>query len=281
MIPDLRVVYMENLERLVVDAYDAPSSKELSALDFVIAPRLRHIALTLDALQSERQLHVPMTRALTSLEIDVMSPFPVTHTLPLLRACADTLQSLILKVRYPLEGPEGSYPTSTSDTFVMKALTLLSLCDPACSLLNHISAPVVDELILSNVPEYGTRSLLGFLTRSQASYHLHILRVYQVQEKEMSAWIPCLRLMDDLKELHFDELLSNEKFLRLLAGPKDKPPILPSLAHIAICHIFWDNPHLYDAIGDLRRLYSEKYGFPGRIVAILCRPVRALGRRMG
>ena len=30
-----------------------------------------------------------------------------------------------------------------------------------------------------------------------------------------------------------------------------------------------------------RRLYSEKYGFPERTVAILCRPLRAMGRRVG
>ena len=132
---------MENLQRLVIDAYDAPLSAELSALDFVVAPRLHHVALTLDALQNERQLHMPLTRSLTSLELTTMAPFPVTHALPLLKSCADTLQLLSLKVRYPLEGPRGSYPTSASDTFLLSNLTSLSLVDPACALLNHITAP--------------------------------------------------------------------------------------------------------------------------------------------
>ncbi|KAL1665992.1 hypothetical protein GGF50DRAFT_113627 [Schizophyllum commune] len=188
MLPDLKVLYMENLERLHVDAYGAPTSVDLSALDFVVAPRLRHVGLTLDALQSERQLHIPVARTLTSLEIDVMTPFPVTLTLPLLRACAATLQSLFLKVRYLLDGPEYSQPTSAPDTFEMSALTLLRLVDPACALLNHITAPHILVLILSNVPRvYGTRSLKGFLTRGRASHSLLALRVYKVEEREVSA----------------------------------------------------------------------------------------------
>ncbi|KAI5886818.1 uncharacterized protein SCHCODRAFT_02553880 [Schizophyllum commune H4-8] len=251
MIPDLKVLYMENLERLVVDAYDKPESPELSVLDFVVAPRLRHIALTLDVLQSERQLHVPVTRALTSLEIEVMSPFPITHTLPLLRACAGTLETLTLKVRHPLEGSEGSYPTSVSDTFAMNALTLLSLIDPACALLNHITAPHIEELALGNVPAYGTRSLMGFLTRDETSRHLIALRVYKVEERDIHAWIPCLQLMDKLRDLFFDELLSNRRFLEQLIRYEDRPPLLPSLKNIAIWDIFRKHRDLHDIIGEM------------------------------
>ncbi|KAL1734949.1 hypothetical protein EV714DRAFT_201376, partial [Schizophyllum commune] len=248
-LPDLQVLHMENLERLVVDAYDAPGSSELAVLDFVVAPHLRHIALTLDALQSERQLHVPVTRALTSLEIDVMTPFPVNLTFPLLRACAETLLSLALKVRHPLDGPEGSYPTSALDTFDLKALTELRLVDPACALLNHITAPLIEVLILSNVPEYGARSLRGFLTRGQAFRHLRDLRVYKPEERDIPAWLPCLQLMENLRDLHFDDLLSNKEFLELLA--QKEPMILPSLEAINICQICWDHPELRDTIGDV------------------------------
>ncbi|KAL1673702.1 hypothetical protein EV122DRAFT_222117 [Schizophyllum commune] len=251
MFPDLKVLYMENLERLVIDAYGAPDSPELSVLDFVVAPRLRHIALTLDALQSERQLHVPVTRALTSLEIDVITPFPVTHTLPLLRACAGTLETLTLKVRHPLEGSEGSYPTSASDTFAMNALILLSLIDPACALLNHITAPHLEELALGNVPAYGTRSLMGFLTRDQTSRHLIALRVYTVEERDIFAWIPCLQLMDRLRDLYFDELLSNRRFLEQLIRYEDRPTLLPSLKNIAIWDIFRAHKDLHDIIGEM------------------------------
>ncbi|KAL1711787.1 hypothetical protein EV715DRAFT_278353 [Schizophyllum commune] len=237
-LPDLQVLHMENLERLVVDAYDAPGSSELAVLDFVVAPRLRHVALTLDALQSERQLHVPVTCALTSLEIDVMTPFPVTLTLPLLRACGEALQSLALKVRHPLDGPEGSYPTSASETFDLKALTKLRLVDPACALLNHITAPAIERLILSNVPAYGTRSLHGFLTRSQATRTLIELRVYIPAERDPSAWIPCLHLMDSLTDLHFDDMLSNEEFIKAITLRADRPSILPSLGWINISHIY-------------------------------------------
>ncbi|KAL1673710.1 hypothetical protein EV122DRAFT_282736 [Schizophyllum commune] len=249
--PDLRVLHMENLERLTVNAYDAPLSSDLSALDFVVAPRLRHIALTLDELHSERQLHIPVTHALTYLNIDVLTPFPITHTLPLLRACADTLEFLALKVRYPLDGPEGSYPTSPSDTFVMKALSIVSLIDPACALLNHITAPNIEELALGNVPAYGTRSLMGFLTRDQTSRHLRALRVYTVAERDMFAWIPCLRLMDKLKHLYFDELLSNRQFLEVLIRHADRPPLLPSLRNIAIWSIFRKRKDLHDIIGEM------------------------------
>lgn len=251
MLPDLKVLYMENLERLVVNAYDAPLSPEISVLDFVVAPRLHHIALTLDTLQSERQLHAPVIWRLTSLEIEAMSPYPVTHTLPLLWACAGTLQSLILKIRYPLNGLEDSYSTSPSDTFVMKALTLLSLCDTTCALLNHISASLIDELILSNVSAYGTQSLLAFLTRSQAARHLRILRVYQAREREISAWIPCVQLLDSLTELHCDELLSNKEFLEMMVCHPDKQPLLPSLEEIAIVHIFRKHPELHAIIGKM------------------------------
>ncbi|KAL1673695.1 hypothetical protein EV122DRAFT_222138 [Schizophyllum commune] len=247
-LPDLKVLYMENLERLAVDAYDAPMSAELSVLDFVVAPRLRHVALTLDALLSERQLHIPVARALTSLEIDVMTPFPVTYTLPLLRACAETLQLLALKVCHPIDGPDGSYPTSASDTFDLKALTELRLVDPTCALLNHITAPHLSELVLGNVPEYGTHSLKGFLTRDQTSRHLESLRVYTVEEREVSTWIPCLQLMDRLVNLYFDELLSKPEFLQILFRNAERPALLPSLRNIAIWDIYQRNQELQDLI---------------------------------
>ncbi|KAI5886838.1 uncharacterized protein SCHCODRAFT_01161075 [Schizophyllum commune H4-8] len=251
MLPDLKVLYMENLERLVVDAYDTPASAKLSALDFVVAPCLRHVALTLDVLQSERQLHVPVTRALTSLEIDVMTQFPVTLTLPLLRACATTLQSLTIKIRQMSEGVDRSYPTSASATFEMQSLTYLSLVDPACSLLNHIDAPLTQELVLSTVPTYGTQSLLGFLTRSKACRHLRTLRIYDVEERDPSAWIPCLQLMHGLRELHFDDMLSNPQILEQMTQYEDRPPLLPALEGIAIWRVFWAHLELHDAIGEM------------------------------
>ncbi|KAI5886342.1 uncharacterized protein SCHCODRAFT_02555191 [Schizophyllum commune H4-8] len=263
MLSDLQVVYMERLERLVVFAYDAPVSTELSVLDFVVAPRLRHIALTLDELQSERQLHVPVARKLTSLVIEAMSPFPITHTLPLLHACADTLQSLTIKVRHPLEGSEGSYPTSTSDTFVMKALTFLSLIDPACALLNHISAPLVRELILGNVPAYGTQSLLGYLTRSRASRSLRILRIYSVEERDIYAWIPCLQLMDSLIAMHFDDLLSNREFLNIMVRRADKPVLLPSLKALALDRVDEEHGELQGIIDEMCVSRAKPTRFPG------------------
>ncbi|KAL1703641.1 hypothetical protein EV121DRAFT_207467 [Schizophyllum commune] len=251
VLPDLRVIYLDNLERLVVDVYDAPISTELSALDFVVAPHLRHIALTLDTLLSERQLHVPIAQTLTSLEIYVMSPFPVTYTLPLLRACADTLQTLALKVRYPLDGPEGSYPTNASETFDMKALTRIRLVDPACALLNHINAPIIEALILSNAPAYTSQSLRRFLTQGRASHSLLVLRVYKVEEQEISAWVSCLELMDNLLQLHFDELLSNREFLKLLILRADRPALLPSLRGVAIWRILRVYPELRGVVEEV------------------------------
>ncbi|KAL1756869.1 hypothetical protein FB107DRAFT_273519 [Schizophyllum commune] len=242
ILPDLKVINMENLERLIVDAFDAPSSPDLSVLDFVVAPRLQHIALTLDALDSARQLHIPATRILVSLEITTMSPFPITHTFPLLRECADTLQSLIITIRHPLESP---CPTTSSDIFVMKALTLLSLVYPAFALLDHISAPSIDELVLGNVPADGSRSLLEFITRGQTSQSLQTLRVYGVEERDASAWMPCLRLLENLKNLYFDELLSNEWFLEQLVLRADRPPLLPSLCNIAACGVFRTHRELH------------------------------------
>ncbi|KAL1703650.1 hypothetical protein EV121DRAFT_207462 [Schizophyllum commune] len=249
MFPDLQVLYMENLERLVVDAYEAPLSPEFSVLDFIVAPGLRHIALTLDALQSERQLHVPVTQKLTSLEITTMSPFPITRTLPLLQACADTLQTLIITIRHPLDGPDGSYPTTASNTFVMRALKLLCLVDPACALLNHISAPLIQELALSNVPAYGSRSLMGFLMRDRAGEHLETLRVYRAEELDPSAWIPCLQRLDNLEDLYFDDLLSNKGFLEVMTLRADKPPLLPAMRNIAIWEVFRKHEELREAIG--------------------------------
>ncbi|KAL1673699.1 hypothetical protein EV122DRAFT_293978 [Schizophyllum commune] len=262
-LPDLQVLYMENLSRLVIDVYDAPLSAELSALDFVVAPRLRHLALTLDALQSERQLHIPATRSLASLELTTMTPFPITLALPLLRVCADTLQSLSLKVRYPLEGPEGSYPTNASDTFVMKGLTSLTLVDPACALLNHIAAPLVQELILGNVPAYGTRSLLGFLTRSRASRCLRNLRVYSVEERDVHAWIPCFKLMNNLRNLHFDDLLTNREFLEMTIHRPDQPRLLPALEAIALFNVDREHKELQEIIDDMCASRAKPKVFSG------------------
>ncbi|KAI4526897.1 hypothetical protein K525DRAFT_264660 [Schizophyllum commune Loenen D] len=250
---DLRVVFMENLERLVIDAYGAPLLAEISALDFVVAPRLRHVALTLDALQSERQLHIPATRSLTSLEIASVSSFPVTLALPLLQACAGTLQSLTIKIRQASSGADTSYPTSSPDPFVMKALTYLSLVDPACALLSYIAAPITKEIALSTVPAYGTRALLGFQNRGQPSYHLHTLRVYDVEERDPSSWLPCLELMGNLRHLHFDDLLSNKQFriLEAMIEHEGTPPLLPSLEGIAIWRVFWSDLELHDAIADM------------------------------
>ncbi|KAL1734943.1 hypothetical protein EV714DRAFT_268211 [Schizophyllum commune] len=264
MLSDLQVLYMENLERLVIDAYGAPISLELSALDFVVAPRLRHIGLTLDALQSDRQLHVPVARALTSLEITTNSPFPVTLTIPLVQACADTLESLILRIRYPLAGSEGSYPTSTSRPFDMKAITFLSLVDPACALLNHITAPRIEALILSNVPSYGSRSLLGFLRRSQDPPTLGDLRVYIPEERDPSAWIPCLRLMDKLTDLHFDEMLSNAEFLKQTVLHPDRPSLLPSLGWINVSQIYQDHKELHPVMREMSRSRRRQVFVNGR-----------------
>ncbi|KAI4526940.1 hypothetical protein K525DRAFT_286559 [Schizophyllum commune Loenen D] len=258
MLSDLQVLCMENLERLVIDAYGAPISLELSALDFVVAPRLRHVGLTIDALQSERQLHVPVARALTSLKITTDLPFPVTLTLPLLQMCGDTLESLTLQVRHPLEGPEGSYPTSPSQTFNMKALISLSLVDPACALLNHIAAPLIEELILSNVPTYGTRSLLGFLTRSQDPPTLIALRVYIPEERNPSSWIPCLRLMGKLRDLHFDDMLSDTEFLKQIVLHPNKPPLLPSLGWLNITRIYGQHAELRPAIHEVTRSRKKR-----------------------
>ncbi|KAL1756865.1 hypothetical protein FB107DRAFT_273514 [Schizophyllum commune] len=263
MLPDLQVLYMENLERLVVDAYGAPTSTDTSVLDCVVAPRLRHLALTLDALQSERQLHVPGVQMLTSLDITTESPFPVTLTLPLLKACATTLRSLVLKVRYPLEGPEGSYPASTSDVLVMEALTFLSLVDPACALLNIITTPLVEVLILSNVPTYGADSLLHFLTRGNDAQYLTELRVYKPEERGIPAWLPCLQLMNSLKVLHFDDLLSTREFLGLLA--RQARTLMPSLTCVNIGQIVWDHKELYDVVGDLCAARGRKTIINGQV----------------
>ncbi|KAL1729864.1 hypothetical protein EV714DRAFT_284564 [Schizophyllum commune] len=251
MLQDLKVLYMERLERLVIFAYDAPISPNFSVPDFVVAPRLRHIGLTLDVLQSERQLHVPVTQTLTSLRIEAMSPFPITYVLPLLRACAQTLQILTLTTRHPSNETEGSYSTGASDIFDMTFLTDLRINDSACALLNHIAAPLLKELVLSDVPAYGSRSLLGFLTRNQESRHLIDFRVYRTEERDIAVWIPCLRLMNSVRDLHFDELLSNADFLKLLTRRPNEPPLLPSLRKIAIFNIFFRHEELQEVIRDM------------------------------
>ncbi|KAL1665991.1 hypothetical protein GGF50DRAFT_113626 [Schizophyllum commune] len=261
---DLKVLYMEKLERLVIDAYDAPTSSELSVLDFVVAPRLRHIAFTIDALQSARQLHVPVSRSLTSLVLTSVASFPVTIALPLLQTCADTLQILTIKIRRLPDGADESYPTSASATFVMQALTHLSLVDPACALLNHITAPLTRELVLCTVPAYGTRSLLGFLLRGKPSRNLRILRVYDAQEQDPSAWMPCLRLMDNLRALHFDDLLSNKDFLEQMIKREGRPPLLPALEGIALWRVFWGNLELHNAITDMCTSRVQETTWHGR-----------------
>ncbi|KAL1690196.1 hypothetical protein GGG16DRAFT_103217 [Schizophyllum commune] len=251
MLPDLKVLCMERLERLVVDAYDAPTSAELSALDFVVAPDLRHLKFTIDVLQSERQLHIPVTRTLTSLEITAESPFLVALTLPLLTACANTLQSLILKIRQTSDGADGSYPASAASTFEMQALIYLSLVDSTCALLDHITTPVIHELVLGNVPAYGSRLLLNFLKRSPSSLPLEVLRVYDVEERDPSAWIPCLEVMNNVRALHFDDLLSNKEFLEKMISHEGKPLLLPALEGIAIWRVFWSHLELHDIITEM------------------------------
>ncbi|KAL1703653.1 hypothetical protein EV121DRAFT_292167 [Schizophyllum commune] len=247
---DLKVLYMENLERLIIDAYDVPVSADLSALDFVVAPRLRHVSLTVDVLQSDRQLHIPVTRSLTSLEIASVSPFDVTLVLPLLQACANTLQSLTIKIRQAYDGAVGSYHMDAPSLLVMQALTYLSLVDPACALLNLITAPLTGELVLSAVPAYGTRALKGFLTRGNPR-HLHTLRVYDVEERDPSSWIPCLKHMCNLRHLHFDDMMSNEEFLEQMIKRENKPLLLPALRGIAIWQIYWNHLELHDIIDEM------------------------------
>ncbi|KAL1715593.1 hypothetical protein EV715DRAFT_207127, partial [Schizophyllum commune] len=247
-LPDLQVLYMERLERLAVDAYDAPVSANLSTLDFAVAPRLTHLAFTLDVLQTERQLHVPVTSCLTSLKITSEFPFPIILALPLLRACAATLQTLTIRVQQILDDASGSYPTEESDPFEMGALTHLTLVDPACALLNHITAPMIQKLVLGNVPAYGSSTLLGFLKRNDSSQHLEMLSVYTADECDPSSWIPCLRLMENLKGLDFYELLSNEGLLKRLVLDAKKPPLLPELLGVAVSRIFWNHRELRDPI---------------------------------
>ncbi|KAI5886830.1 uncharacterized protein SCHCODRAFT_02553901 [Schizophyllum commune H4-8] len=250
-LPDLQVLHMESLERLVVFAYDAPISSELSVLDFVVAPRLCHIGLTLDVLQSKRQLHVPVARTLKSLMIETIEPFPITRVLPLLLECAATLRVLTLKIRDPLGGTEGSSPACASDILVMPVLTDLRVNDSACALLYHITTPLLEELVLSTVPAYGSHMLLQFLTRSQASHHLLDFRVYKTEERDASTWFPCVELMHSLRDLHFDELLSNEDFLERMVLHADKPPILPSLNKIAISNIYYRHIELRGLIREM------------------------------
>ena len=69
----------------------------------------------------------------------------------------------------------------------MASLTDLRINDSACALLNHIYAPLITQLLLSTVPTYGPRALLGFLTRNHPSRHLIVFRVYQTQERDMAA----------------------------------------------------------------------------------------------
>ncbi|KAL1690195.1 hypothetical protein GGG16DRAFT_56166 [Schizophyllum commune] len=267
-IPDLKVIYMERLERLIVDAYDTPVSAELSALDFVVAPNLRHIGLTIDVLQSERQLHIPAMRALTSLTVEAMESFPATRVLPLLRECAQTLQFLTLKIRHPSDRPEGSSPTSASNIFRMTALSELRVNDSACALLNYIIAPFIIELILSTVPAKGSQWLLGFLTRNQESRHLLGFRVYQTEERDISAWIPCLELIPSVIDLHFDELLSNEDFLKLLIRHADIPPILPSLKRIAIANIYKKHKELQQLIREMCKSRAKVTTYQGRLAVM-------------
>ena len=58
LLPDL--LYMESLERLLVDAYD---TSELSVLDFVAAPRLRRVALRLFLRQTVKRISAPCSIA--------------------------------------------------------------------------------------------------------------------------------------------------------------------------------------------------------------------------
>ncbi|KAI5899419.1 uncharacterized protein SCHCODRAFT_02523922 [Schizophyllum commune H4-8] len=254
VMPDLKVLYTENLERLAVYALQAPDFKDLSTLDLVASPRLREITVSLETLESDRQLHVPIARALTTLKIVVENPFPVTHVLPFLRSCADTLQSLTIDIEEPPEGLDDSDPTRADggDVLVMGALTFIELFGFACALLNHITAPRVDNLKLKAVPTYGSRTLLGFLKRGGAAQSLGQLRVSKPKERNQSAWIPCLQLMDNLWKLDFDELLSHRSFIDLLVHYQGWRLLLPSLECIDVHRVFRKRPDLQHDIDVMR-----------------------------
>ncbi|KAL1676965.1 hypothetical protein EV122DRAFT_215194 [Schizophyllum commune] len=254
-LPDLKVLYTENLERLDVYALQVPESKELSALDLVASPRLWYIKVRLEALESERQLHVPIASALTTLEIEVEKPFPATHVLPMLRSCADTLQSLTIRIDEPWQGPEDLYPTSADEgsMFVMGALTRIELVASACALLNHISVPLVDSLKLKTVPTYGSRSLFYFLKRGRAAQSLGQLRVSAPFERDQSAWMPCLHLMDNLRKLDFDEMLSHRSFIDQLRYYPGWRLLLPSLECLSVSRVLNRRPSLQGDINVMRQ----------------------------
>ncbi|KAI4526682.1 hypothetical protein K525DRAFT_188519 [Schizophyllum commune Loenen D] len=254
-LPDLKVLYTENLERLAVEAHEGPASKELSALDLVASPLLRYIKVSLEALESERQLHVPIARALTTLVIMVEKPFPATHVLPMLRSCADTLQSLTIGIDEPWQGPEDLYPTSADEgsMFVMGELTRIELVASACALLNHISLPLVDSLKLKTVPTYGSRSLFYFLKRGRAAQSLGQLRVSAPLERDQSAWMPCLQLMDNLRRLDFDEMLSHRSFIDQLRYYPGWRLLLPSLECLSVSRVLKYRPSLQGDINVMRQ----------------------------
>ena len=65
-------------------------------------------------------------------------------------ASADTLQSFTIRIRKVSDGVVGSHIASASGTFIMQALTYLSLSHSACALLDHITAPLLEQIVLSN-----------------------------------------------------------------------------------------------------------------------------------
>ena len=67
-----------------------------------------------------------------------------------------------------------------------------------------------------------------FLDRGEST-HLHTLEVYDAEDRDPSAWIPCLQLMGNLRRLHFHDLLSNTAFLEKLVRRTNDPPFLPAL----------------------------------------------------
>ena len=84
----------------------------------------------------------------------------------------------------------------------------------------------------------------------------------------MAAWIPCIELMPSVRDLHFDELLSNEAFLRMLIRHPDRPPILPSLKNIAIANIYDDHEELQDLICEMCKSRAKIINYKGAMVVI-------------
>ncbi|TRM70168.1 hypothetical protein BD626DRAFT_476502 [Schizophyllum amplum] len=192
-------------------------------------------------------LRLPCFPTLTHLSLGCDIEIPTDIIIPALRQCSATLTHLTLQTLIVIS--DAPAVTSTVD------MTALSSIDLACNsheILQHITAPVLDNVALRDVLETDGdpfASLLAFVSPSQHApiyYRPHVSHLPQSteitrltvsgleSESRRDTFLPCLELLSGLRELIIDESVDNwhvvdEDVLVRLTCQQDIPPLLPKL----------------------------------------------------